>query len=223
MTQVKNPQTHVGTNEDSHSFHQNIDVSEGTLSESALIDEERSHCPGSWDQFDGNKHLISTASTYDEQFYTTPIPKNIPKEWMERVRHITQERETPDTGHAEAEDEETQHCAVRRQKITQEDALAPKAADKSYTQSRSERRSFPPTAKHVTIERGHQNGLASVKTNTLDIPFFTPARCKQDHLRGKNTKWRRVSGMPSGGMLLAKSAARRVVTSILQSRRMSPR
>ena len=110
-----------------------MSAKEGTLSVSALADEERAHSLGSWDQFQGNKHLIRAVSTYDEQLYTTPIPANISKEWLERARHISQEKETPDTGHVEAEDEEMQHCGVRRQKITHEATPTSKIPDEART------------------------------------------------------------------------------------------
>ena len=76
----------------------------------------RTHRPGSWDQFKGNEHLFTGTSTYHEDLYTTPIPQNIPEDWIRRTNAIVGGiNETPDTGHTEVENEEMQHSAVIRQ------------------------------------------------------------------------------------------------------------
>ena len=79
---------------------------------------EKSHLLGSWNQFAGNRHLISAPSTYDESLYTTEIPRNIPAEWLRLAEKKSDDRETPDTGHHLAENEEIQHCAVQRKGTT---------------------------------------------------------------------------------------------------------
>ena len=80
--------------------------------------EEKTHTPGSWDQFEGNQHLIAATSTYDESLYTTPIPENITPAWQDKMETALQslhrEKQTPDTGMILSADEERNHSSVSR-------------------------------------------------------------------------------------------------------------
>ena len=76
------------------------------------VEEESTHKTGSWDQFEGNAHLINQPSTYNELLYTTPIPTNIPEDWCKKADSISHGKSTPDTGREDGSDEEMNHSRV---------------------------------------------------------------------------------------------------------------
>ena len=51
--------------------------------EDDVLEKEKSHRAGSWDQFKANEHLVRGKSTYDELLYTTSIPKNLTRDQRE--------------------------------------------------------------------------------------------------------------------------------------------
>ena len=104
--------------------------------------------------------LAQGNSKYNELIYTTPILANIPDGWCKNAALISTEKQTPDTGHEDGGDEETNPSRVltRADHGTQETQSEGDSVIKKFARRKSS--TIPPSAKgHIRgITKSHQKG-----------------------------------------------------------------